>query len=162
MAIEKERKFLVKELPNNLKDLDVFVDQQIQQGYLMFGGGKQLRVRIINSKYINEALITYKTKIDNVSRNEYEYRIPMEDAVELMESTNFKLNKRRRMVDCDGLEIAIDEYPNGLIVAEIEYENELEDIPNWLGEDITNVKKYSNLHIAMFSTTENVIENETI
>ena len=148
MTIEKERKFLVKELPN-LDNLDVFVDQQIEQGYLMFTDGKQLRVRITKSKLWNEAYITYKSKIDKVSRNEYEYKIPIPDAIELMNSTDFKLKKRRRMVDVDGIEIAVDEYPDGLIVAEIEYENELpEFLPEWLGEDITNEKKYSNLQIA--------------
>lgn len=149
MAIEKERKFLVDKLPENFEQMDIFADQQIEQGYLMFTDGKQLRVRIIKSKYYNEAYITYKSKIDNVSRNEYEYIIPMEDAIELMNSTDIKLKKRRRMVDADGIEVAIDEYPDGLMVAEIEYEGELESIPEWLGEDITDKKKYSNIQIAL-------------
>ena len=37
MPIEKERKFLINELP---KDLNIFSDQRIQQGYLMFSEGK--------------------------------------------------------------------------------------------------------------------------
>ena len=92
--------------------------------------------------------MTYKTKIDSVSRNEYEYAIPMEHAKELMKSTDIKLTKRRRMVEWGELEIAVDEYTNGLITGEIEYENELGNIPDWLGEDITENVKYSNLYLA--------------
>lgn len=145
MPIEKERKFLINELP---KDLNVFSDQRIQQGYLMFSEGKQLRVRIIERKFFKESYMTYKTKINSVSRNEYEYVIPMEHAKELMKSTDIKLTKRRRMVEWGELEIAVDEYTNGLITGEIEYENELRNIPDWLGEDITENVKYSNLYLA--------------
>lgn len=148
MAIEKERKFLVNGLPENFEQMDVFLDQQLEQGYIMSSRGKQLRVRIVRSKYFNRSYLTYKSKIDERSRNEYEYQIPLEDAQELMNSTKFKLTKRRRMVNVGGLEIAVDEYPNGLITAEIEYEGELGEVPNWLGDDITNVKKYSNQYLA--------------
>ena len=111
MSIEKEKKFLLKELPENFNEMDIFADYEIEQGYLMFGDDKELRVRIIKGRWNNDTMITYKSKIDETSRNEYEYRIPMKDAISLMNSTKIKLKKRRRMVEVDGLEITIDDYP---------------------------------------------------
>jgi CYTH domain-containing protein len=149
MAIEKERKFLLEKLPENFDKMDVFVDQEIEQGYLMFDDNKQLRVRIVFDRWINTAFLTYKTIIDDVSRNEYEYYIPMEDAYKLLESTDIKVKKRRRWVEVNGHEIVIDLYPDGLLIAEIEYiTNDLDNLPGWLGEDVTNNKEYSNLEIA--------------
>ena len=156
MSIEKERKFLLKELPENFNEMDIFADYEIEQGYLMFGDDKELRVRIIKGRWHNETMITYKSKIDETSRNEYEYRIPMKDAISLMNSTKIKLKKRRRMVEVDGLEITIDDYPNGLRIAEIEYTDELVKIPGWLGEDVTNNKMYSNLEIALLNNINNL------
>ena len=60
------------------------------------------------------------------------------------------------MVEVDGLEITIDDYPNGLRIAEIEYTDELVKIPGWLGEDVTNNKMYSNLEIALLNNINNL------
>jgi CYTH domain-containing protein len=138
--IERERKFKLKEVPPGLHG------QLIEQGYLMFDGNKHLRVRIINGK---KAYLTFKTIISQTERIEYEYEIPVEDGVEMLNSTNIKLEKIRYKTEWNGNNVDIDIFKNGLRVVEIEYDGELTSIPDYCGEDVTFNREYSNLLIAM-------------
>lgn len=140
--IEKERKFLLTELPKYIKN-----GKFIEQGYLMLDDDKHLRVRIIDRK---EAFLTYKKIYSDTTRLEYEYEIPLEDAEELMNSTNIKLTKMRYKSSFKGNSVDIDFYADGLAVVEIEYEEEtLEYIPKYCGEEVTGKEEYSNIHIAL-------------
>ena len=76
---EIERKFLVDLTKVDLtkyKDLTM----NIEQGYLTKSNGLTVRVRIQD----NKAFITIKGKTENISRDEYEYEIPVDEAKELM------------------------------------------------------------------------------
>jgi len=141
--IEKERKFKLRYLPNDLRSVD------IEQGYLMFDGRKHLRCRIIDGEY---GYITYKDVINYKTKNEFEYPIPIEDAKELMESCEFKLRKKRFMtIDFNGeLTICFDFIYEPIITSfvEIEYNNEMTEIPDYCGEEITDDENYSNINIA--------------
>jgi CYTH domain-containing protein len=138
--IEKERKFILKHLPSDLYHME-----RIQQGYLMFDGNKHLRVRIIDD---NIGFITIKTIVSDTTKIEYEYEIPLEDAIELMNSTDITLRKVRYKTLFDGNLVDIDIYENGLSVVEIEYQDQLNNIPDYCGKEITGKKKYSNIRIA--------------
>lgn len=138
--IEKERKFLMKYQPSDLYHME-----RIQQGYIMFDGPKHLRVRIIDDMV---GFITLKTIVSDTTKIEYEYEIPLKDAIELMESTNIKLRKTRYKTHYDGNLVDIDIYPSGLSVVEIEYGTELTNIPDYCGKEITGKKEYSNIKIA--------------
>jgi CYTH domain-containing protein len=141
--IEKERKFKLKYLPDNLESVD------IQQGYLMFDGRKHLRCRIIDGEC---GYLTYKDVMDNKTKNEFEYPIPIEDANELMESCEFKLRKKRfTKIDFNGeMSICFDFIYEPIITSfiEIEYTNEMTTIPEYCGEEITDDENYSNINIA--------------
>jgi adenylate cyclase len=138
--IEKERKFLMKYQPSDLYHME-----RIEQGYLMFDGPKHLRVRIIDDMV---GFITLKTIVNDTTKIEYEYEIPLDDAKEMMNSTNIKLRKTRYKTHYDGNPVDIDIYPSGLSVVEIEYSTELTNIPDYCGKEITGKKEYSNIKIA--------------
>lgn len=140
--LEKERKFKLKYLPEGL------IPTSIQQGYLFVKYKDQLRVRIVGGK---EAYICYKVKTSNKHgvRSEYEYKIPLSDGREMMETAKFSLQKLRYVTEFNGNHVDIDIYPDGLQVVEIEYENDFIDLPDYCGEEITKVDFFSNINIAM-------------
>ncbi|MBT3800226.1 MAG: CYTH domain-containing protein, partial [Bacteroidetes bacterium] len=72
MAIEIERKFLIKN-DSWKKDL---VGQIYQQAYLSKSANKTVRIRIVEEK----AFLTIKGKSKGISRTEFEYSIPVDDA----------------------------------------------------------------------------------
>lgn len=139
--LEKERKFMLKYLPEGLTPVE------IKQGYLMIKGRKNLRVRIVNDE---TATMTYKVSLRKGVKDEFEYSVPLEDAYEMYKKAEKKLEKTRYKTKYNGNTIDIDVYPDGLKVVEIEYENELKkgDIPDYCGTEITGISKYSNTKIA--------------
>lgn len=145
MAKEIERKFLLdKPIPWDLGE-----QKLIKQGYLFLTKNKHLRVRVINQK----AFICLKfTK--NKTRDEYEYEIPLLDGMEMYGKCQYTVEKIRNTIHPLGHEytIDIDTYPNGLVVAEVEFKS-LEDSDeftpfDWFGQEITGNKKYSNILLA--------------
>lgn len=147
MGIEKEQKFNLKYFP----DFIVKEYAHIQQAYLLFDDNSELRVRIISHGNISSACITYKSKIDNVSRLEYEYAIPVSDALEMYNSSKFTIEKTRYSLNYKGNRVEIDRYRNGLDIVEIEYSGELlspEEIPDFCGEPLDN-KIFSNLKLTL-------------
>ena len=137
---EQERKFLLNFLPHTEER-----PHTIEQGYLMFEGNKHLRVRVIDGMF---GFLTYKTIISDIIKTEFEYQIPYEDAKELLSTTNIKLSKLRYKTEFNGDLVDIDIYPTGERVVEIEYENELTELPTYCGREITGEKEYSNIWIA--------------
>lgn len=146
--IEIERKFLVKD--DSWKK-DVKKSYNIEQGYPSFGP----RVRIRD----DEAFLTIKTKKSDITNYEWEYEIPVSDAREMMDLADIKLTKTRHLVDVDSHTWELDVFHgsnDGLIICEIELSSEDETFtkPDWLGEEVSGDKRYSNKQIAKkpFST----------
>jgi len=144
--IEQERKFILKYLPSGLKS------EKIKQGYVSNNGKSQVAVRIIDD--IN-SFITIKFKIDIQRRNEFEYKIPLGDAVEIYESCILKLEKTRYKTKFNSNKVDIDIYESGEGVVEIEFENELTSIPDYCGDEITGNKDWSNITFAKKSQSLN-------
>lgn len=139
---ELERKFKLKFMPvNGSEDFAT-----IKQAYLLLDGPKHLRVRIVDDRV---AWMTYKEIVSKEEKKEYEYSIPIADALELYENAEHKLVKKRYHGTFKNYHVDIDEYPNGLRVVEIEYEDELKEIPEFCGEEITGEKEYSNIQFAI-------------
>jgi len=107
----------------------------------MFEENKHLRVRIVDD---TKSFICFKTLLDDVERIEYEYEIPIEDALEMYKTTIYKIEKTRYSTEYKGNKIDIDCFDKSTVVAEIEFTDNFE-IPPYLGEEITNVKEYSNI-----------------
>lgn len=141
--IEKERKFLLNFLPNLG---DYFNKPQfIKQGYLIQKKNKHLRIRITNNHFCH---ICYKQTINKDSKYEFEYLIPKEEGFKLYEIADYKLEKKRFVTVYFGHKVDIDIYPSGLGVVEIEYKDQITNLPDYCGEEITGKKKYSNIYLA--------------
>jgi CYTH domain-containing protein len=105
-----------------------------------------VRVRIAGDK----AKLTIKGVTKGVSRAEYEYEIPLDDARELLELCEQPLiEKRRHLDEVGGKTFEVDVFlgaNQGLIVAELELQSEDEafDKPAWLGEEVSGDERYYN------------------
>ena len=146
MALEIEKKFLV--LNDSFKKIS-YRSINITQGYIFSSENKILRVWTTPEK----SKITIKSGGD-VVRNEYEYRIPPEDAQELLLISNgYIIDKIRYLIKFEGFIWEVDVFlkeNEGLIVAEIELEQENQKFtkPNWVGEEVSSDKKYYNCNLA--------------
>jgi CYTH domain-containing protein len=141
--IEKERKFLLKYMP----ELGSYFKEPklIKQGYLMLDKKKQLRIRITNDFHCH---ICYKQTISKEEKYEFEYLIPKEQGLKLYELSEFKLEKKRYTTFFKDYNVDIDVYPSGLSVVEIEFREDLKEIPDYCGKEITGEKEFSNIEIA--------------
>lgn len=145
MAIEIERKFLVKD--DSFKNMSKSY-YRIKQGYICSERGRTVRVRIRD----NQGFLTIKgASSDNgLSRYEWEKQIPFEEAEELMKLCQPGIiDKTRYMVEYDNHIFEVDEFygdNDGLIVAEIELKSTEEpfSIPDFIGDEVTGDVKYYN------------------
>ncbi|MBX7257841.1 MAG: CYTH domain-containing protein [Candidatus Hydrogenedentes bacterium] len=147
MGIEIERKFLVSDT-SFLKDLK---GARCAQGYLAVGPPVAVRVRIMDGT----ATLNVKTATTAISRTEFEYEIPLEDAEGLLKSScvGTPIDKTRYFVEHDGMTWEVDVFAGantGLIVAEIELDNEDQPFsrPVWLGDEVSGDPRYLNTHLS--------------
>lgn len=144
MGMEIERKFLVNK--SAWENAQQGENARICQAYLANDEHKVVRIRI----YGNQAFITIKAHLAGMSRAEYEYPIPMQDAEEMIDNLTVKrIEKTRHRVNCNGKLWDVDVFEGeneGLLVAEIEleYENEVFEKPDWVGEEVTDDIRYYN------------------
>ena len=90
MGIEIERRFLVKSRDWESKAL---LSQKFKQAYLNSNIDEwTVRVRIIDN---NRAFITLKSSLNELVNNEFEYSIPIKDAMELFNLSKYKIAKTR-------------------------------------------------------------------
>ncbi len=144
MGMEIERKFLVNK--SAWKIAQQGESARICQGYLANDEHKVVRIRT----YGNQAFITIKAHLAGISRAEYEYPIPLQDAEEMIDTlANKRIEKIRHRVNYKGKLWEVDVFAGeneGLLVAEIEleYENEAFEKPDWVGEEVTDDIRYYN------------------
>ena len=147
MSVEIERRFLLK---NDGWRRTASAPQTLQQGYLSVEKERTIRVRIID----DQAWLTLKGYISDVSRSEFEYEIPLAHAEQMMATMcPFKMEKHRYLVDYQGFTFEIDEYFGDnapLIVAELELPSESTPYPrpDWLGREITSEGKFTNAYLS--------------
>ncbi len=146
MATEIERKFL---LANDSWRSQVSQATRIAQGYL--ATEPTVRVRVRGS----EGYLTIKGKShDGISRAEFEYPIPVGDALELLKLCPNVLDKTRHLVEFGGFVWEIDEFHGeneGLVVAELELPavDTVYERPQWLGTEVTGDVRYYNSMLSM-------------
>lgn len=148
MGIEIERKFLV----NKEKWAQVKKEKQslYRQGYIVSDPGKTIRVRLTDIA----AFLTIKGLGIGISRAEFEYSIPLDEAQQLLDGfCDSVVSKIRYFITHDNKLWEVDEFlgdNEGLMVAEIELdeENESFSLPDWVGREVTSEKKYSNSNLA--------------
>ena len=144
MAKEIEHKFTVKGDGYKLLSSPTLY----RQGYIPTQNGMTVRVRIAGEK----GFLTLKDKTVGMSRNEFEYEIPVLEAKQMLDTMCDKpqIEKYRYVIPAEqGLKWEVDEFLGdnaGLVVAEIEVPTEDTKflLPEWIGNEVTGDKKYNN------------------
>jgi adenylate cyclase len=143
MGTEIERKFLLA----GDEWRDHAQGQLLRQGYISRQSGRTVRIRTCN----NEGYLTIKGRSTGITRLEFEYTIPLEDANILLDQLCEQplLEKIRYLVDYKGFIWEIDEFlgdNRGLLIAEIELEEEDQPFakPGWIGVEVTGDIRYYN------------------
>lgn len=149
--LEIERKFLVK------RPLWAPPDQgtRLRQGYLPTTGDFSVRVRVDSAG----AAFTLKGPTQGAVRLEFEYQIPRDDGLEILEKmcAAGTVDKVRYVVLHAGHRWEVDEYladNEGLITAEVEAQT-LADLdravatrPPWVGDEVTEDPRFFNSALA--------------
>jgi len=149
MAREIERKFLVL---NDEWRAAANTGARLRQGYLAITPKSVTRVRVQSDE---AAFITVKSAEKGVSRDEYEYEIPVADAVKMLALCQHAVvDKTRYEVEVDGFVWEVDVFGgdnDGLIVAEIELPDEKTVFrkPSWAGAEVTQEDRYFNAALAI-------------
>jgi CYTH domain-containing protein len=146
---EIERKFLVKRLPDNLKQSRCSI---IEQGYLATEPGRQVRLRKTGSS----ASLTFKVGRGS-HREEREIKLSLKQFAALWPGTaGRRLRKLRYEIPWENVLIELDIYRGrhaGLVVAEVEFPNRAScrrfKAPWWFGREVTGEKRYSNVRLAL-------------
>jgi CYTH domain-containing protein len=146
MGVEIERKYRVK--GDAWKQPEK--GQLYQQGYLSSHPDRTVRVRRVEDR----GYITIKGKTAGAIRAEYEYEIPYQDALALLEHLCERplIEKVRYQIAYEGLIWEVDEFQGenrGLVVAEVELTDEHQPIllPPWVDQEVTAEAKYYNAHL---------------
>ena len=146
MAQEIERKFLVVGEYKNLAHSVM----HLVQGYIT-SGRRTVRVRISNDR----AWLTIKgpSHDGGLSRFEWEKEIEAHEAMELLPLCEGALiDKHRYLVKAGKHTFEVDEFHGdneGLTIAEVELSSTDEEFihPEWLGAEVTGIKRYYNSHL---------------
>lgn len=144
MAKEIERKFLVKDSWQPQSE-----GIKIAQGYLSTVPERTVRVRIKG----NRGYLTIKGKNQGISRAEFEYEIPVQDAEELLQMAEQPILVKTRYLEQQGdftWEVDVFAGENqGLVVAEIELPAEDAEFsrPAWLGQEVSGDVRYYNANL---------------
>ena len=152
MGIEIERKYLIKNISGKMPwEKHPVSSLLLRQGYLHNSENGIVRVRTAD----NKGFLTIKGKTKNACRKEFEYEIPMADALEILAlCSGATIEKRRHHVYYMGFLWEIDVFSGaneGLVVAEIELESpdQLFPQPPWLGKDVTHEPRYYNSNLVL-------------
>jgi CYTH domain-containing protein len=144
MATEIERKFLVA---GDGWRSAVVGAEPLRQGYVSAAPGPSVRVRTDGSR----AWLTIKCDTPGLSRLEFEYDLPLDDADALLNNVCGKplIEKVRHRVVFDGRDWVVDVFAgalDGLVLAEIELagEDDAVSLPSWLGREVTHDLRFRN------------------
>lgn len=147
MAKEIERKFLVSDDSYKLMASE---SHRIAQGYISRRKEGTVRVRILD----DAAFLTVKGENHGISRNEWEYPIPVEDAREMFRDVceDPILEKTRWIVPYEGLIWEVDEFRGALaplVVAEVELPSADTPVPlpPFVGREVSGDPAYYNSNL---------------
>jgi adenylate cyclase len=147
MAQETERKFLVA----GTSWKDGATGTLIKQGYLSSTKERTVRVRSAGA----QAFLTIKGPSRGITRAEFEYPIPVDDAEAMLDTLCERplIEKTRWVVTFAGFKWEVDEFHGentGLVVAEVELPTAeaRPTLPPWAREDVSLDPRYFNANLA--------------
>ena len=161
MNTEIERKYLV--LDDSYKG-EAYASSHIRQGYICSERGRTVRVRIrqdMDGKGTPTGdacgYITIKgPSLDGgLSRSEFEYEIPADDAERLMMLCEpGRIDKTRWLVRSGDHTFEVDEFHgdnDGLVMAEVELRTATDEpkIPHFIGKQVTGDRRYYNSQLRL-------------
>ncbi len=149
MGVEIERKFLV----DHEKWAKIIKPKgtHYRQGYLLNEDFKTIRVRVTDY----QGYITIKGSSLGIRRKEYEYKIPVEDGIELLDGfAKSEVEKIRYRINFADKLWEVDEFlgdNEGLILAEIELQYETEEFkkPEWISREVSDDDRYYNSYLSL-------------
>jgi adenylate cyclase len=148
--MEIERKFLVNKIL--WQELSKPVHPTlIKQAYLSADPKCSVRIRIMETR----ATITIKGESTGISRKEFEYNVPLNDGLEIIQLAGTpEIIKRRYVINYKGFNWEVDEFlkdNEGLILAEVELNAETEnpEWPVWIDKEVSGDPRYFNLQLAI-------------
>ena len=118
----------------------------IVQGFISKSVESTVRIRIKGIR----GFLTIKGKTTGITRSEFEYEIPVQDAEDMLaQFTDKQIRKYRYEIPVGKHAWEVDVFEgklNGLILAELEVESEDEvfELPEWVTEDVSRDPKYYN------------------
>jgi adenylate cyclase len=122
-----------------------------RQGYLTTGTTVTVRVRVAGDR----GYLTLKGLHAGLSRAEFEYKIPLADAQQMLTHlcSAPPVEKVRYRVEHAGLIWEVDEFTGTnapLVLAEVELENETQPVtlPDWVGQEVSTDVHYTNAYLA--------------
>ena len=147
MGQEIERKYLIDH--SKFQATNKPEGKLYRQGYLLLDPEKTIRVRATPT----QGFITIKGITTGATRAEYEYEIPLTEALELLDKFAIsELSKTRYVIDYKGYKWEVDVFhgdSEGLIIAEIELASEdtTYDLPGWITDEVTSDQRYYNSNL---------------
>ena len=145
--LEIERKFLVAK--DKWDEVLKSSFATISQAYIVNSKEKTVRIRIKDTK----AFLTIKGETKGVTRTEFEFEIPVNEAISMLEIFQLKVLKKKRfeiwfkntLWEVDVFEDGL----SGLIIAEAELETEEAkyEKPSWIGEEVSHLPEYYNANL---------------
>lgn len=149
-SIERERKFVVRELPAGAIGS---AGRQLRQGYLAVEDQLSVRVR---SAGVGTATLTVKAGSGR-SRLELEWSIDDEAFERLWPLTDGRrIDKTRHVYEESGAAIEIDLFAgalDGLVLAEVEFADDESmgayEPPEWIGAEVSDDPRYANARLAI-------------
>lgn len=149
MPKEIERKYLIHY--DKWQAVEKPLGERYRQGYLLTDPHKTIRVRVTETS----GFLTIKGLSVGATRPEYEYEVPISDAIELLDNFAISaLSKIRYKVSFENKVWEVDEFlgdNTGLIIAEIELtsEDEYFKCPDWIDKEVTGDEKYYNSNLTI-------------
>lgn len=147
MGTEIERRFLVKDDTWRQGASATY----LKQGFLSTDKDRVVRVRIFG----DVGTLTIKGLTQNNTKKEFEYTIPAQEALELLDLLCLKplIEKHRFRIMFDGFVWEVDVFAGenqGLVVAEIELDRTDQPFakPLWLGREVSDDPRYFNSNLA--------------
>jgi CYTH domain-containing protein len=160
MPIEHEHKYIIEKLPGYIDsqyEIEQFYFSQDRDRHLVSRCRKSKRHIYNTGNTITNCTITHKIgKGERVHEVEYQVHESVVEELNSFFKIGNTLHKIRYNVEIDSLKWEIDQYKNGLLVAELENPPENYNIPESFGTyvDVTNEKKYKNWYMAFNQVPE--------
>ncbi|MCR5625233.1 MAG: adenylate cyclase [Lachnospiraceae bacterium] len=167
--MEIERKYLVKNIPD---DLDKYEKRVIEQGYLCSSPTVRIRMaKVYKAKSpepLTKYIFTFKSpvKLNTTARvnKEIEEEISEEGYMHLRNKCDNNLvRKTRYLIPLDEIHTAeLDIFEGdleGLVIVEVEFRDEKASeefkAPDWFGEDVSRDRRYTNTWLSANGKPEN-------